>query len=84
MAKSRPRQRRLKTELDPERLRVWLAYMRVSLQLTYEMNHQLLAESELPMLPTGKLDRHGLVRLLATDRLQLDQERKTWISQPSV
>jgi acyl-CoA synthetase (AMP-forming)/AMP-acid ligase II len=44
----------------------------------------LLAESELPMLPTGKLDRHGLVRLLATDRLQLDQERKTWISQPSV
>jgi acyl-CoA synthetase (AMP-forming)/AMP-acid ligase II len=28
----------------------------------------ILAESELPMLPTGKLDRQGLVRLLATDR----------------
>ena len=49
MAKSRPHQRRLKTELDPERLRVWLAYMRVNLQLTYEMNHQLLAESELSL-----------------------------------
>jgi DNA-binding MarR family transcriptional regulator len=49
MAKSRPHKRRLKIELDPERLRVWLAYMRVSLQLTYEMNHQLLAESELSL-----------------------------------
>jgi acyl-CoA synthetase (AMP-forming)/AMP-acid ligase II len=27
----------------------------------------VLAESELPMLPTGKLDRQGLVRLLTTD-----------------
>jgi acyl-CoA synthetase (AMP-forming)/AMP-acid ligase II len=27
----------------------------------------VLAESELPMLPTGKLDRQGLVRFLATD-----------------
>ena len=49
MAKSRPRRRRLKTELDPEQLRVWLAYTRVNLQLTYEMNHQLLAESELSL-----------------------------------
>jgi DNA-binding MarR family transcriptional regulator len=49
MAKSRPHQRRLKTELDPAQLRVWLAYMRVNLQLTYEMNHQLLAESELSL-----------------------------------
>jgi len=32
----------------------------------------ILAESELPMLPTGKLDRQGLVKLLATDRPQLD------------
>jgi acyl-CoA synthetase (AMP-forming)/AMP-acid ligase II len=30
----------------------------------------VLAEDELPMLPTGKLDRQGLVRLLTTDRLQ--------------
>jgi DNA-binding MarR family transcriptional regulator len=49
MPKSRPHQRRLKTELDPEQLRVWLAYMRVNLQLTYEMNHQLLAQSELSL-----------------------------------
>jgi acyl-CoA synthetase (AMP-forming)/AMP-acid ligase II len=28
---------------------------------------RLLTESELPMLPTGKVDRQGLVRLLATD-----------------
>jgi acyl-CoA synthetase (AMP-forming)/AMP-acid ligase II len=27
----------------------------------------ILAETELPMLPTGKLDRQGLVRLLTTD-----------------
>jgi len=32
----------------------------------------VLAETELPMLPTGKLDRHGLIRLLATDRLRRD------------
>jgi acyl-CoA synthetase (AMP-forming)/AMP-acid ligase II len=32
----------------------------------------VLAESELPMLPTGKVDRQGLVRLLTTDRFQLD------------
>jgi acyl-CoA synthetase (AMP-forming)/AMP-acid ligase II len=32
----------------------------------------VLPETELPMLATGKLDRQGLVRLLATDRLQLD------------
>jgi acyl-coenzyme A synthetase/AMP-(fatty) acid ligase len=28
---------------------------------------RLVAESELPMLPTGKVDRQGLVRLLTTD-----------------
>lgn len=32
----------------------------------------ILAEAELPMLPTGKLDRQGLVRLLATYQLRLD------------
>jgi acyl-CoA synthetase (AMP-forming)/AMP-acid ligase II len=32
----------------------------------------VLAEDELPMLPTGKLDRQGLVRLLTTDRVQRD------------
>jgi len=59
MAKSRPQQRRLKAELDSEQLRVWLAYMRVNLQLTYEMNHQLLAESELSLS-----DYHVLSKLL--------------------
>jgi acyl-CoA synthetase (AMP-forming)/AMP-acid ligase II len=33
---------------------------------------EVLAETELPMLPTGKVDRQTLVRLLATDRLQRD------------
>jgi hypothetical protein len=28
---------------------------------------QVIAEHELPMLPTGKLDRQALVRLLSTD-----------------
>jgi acyl-CoA synthetase (AMP-forming)/AMP-acid ligase II len=27
----------------------------------------VIAESELPMLPTGKVDRQGLVRLLTAD-----------------
>jgi DNA-binding MarR family transcriptional regulator len=49
MAKPRPSKRLPATELDPEQLRVWFAYMRVNLQLTYEMNHQLLAESELSL-----------------------------------
>jgi DNA-binding MarR family transcriptional regulator len=49
MTQGRPHERQSATELDPEQLRVWLAYMRVNLQLTYEMNHQLLAESELSL-----------------------------------
>lgn len=32
----------------------------------------VLAENELPMLPTGKLDRQELVRVLAADRLRRD------------
>ena len=28
---------------------------------------RLLAENDLPMLPTGKVDRHGLVRVLTGD-----------------
>jgi acyl-CoA synthetase (AMP-forming)/AMP-acid ligase II len=28
---------------------------------------RLLAENELPMLPTGKVDRQGLVRVLTAD-----------------
>jgi len=32
----------------------------------------VVAEADLPMLPTGKVDRQALVSLLATDRLQLD------------
>ena len=33
---------------------------------------RLVAENDLPMLPTGKVDRQELVRLLATDRVHLD------------
>jgi acyl-CoA synthetase (AMP-forming)/AMP-acid ligase II len=29
---------------------------------------RLLAENDLPMLPTGKVDRQGLVRVLTDDR----------------
>lgn len=56
------------SELDPDQLRVWLAYMRVSLQLTYEMNHQLLAESELSLS-----DYHVLSKLhqAANNRLRI-------------
>src|SRR6266478_1823904 len=35
--------------LDLEQQRAWLAYMRVNLELTYEMNHQLLADSDLSL-----------------------------------
>jgi DNA-binding MarR family transcriptional regulator len=45
-------------ELSDVQLRVWLAYMRVNLQLTYEMNHQLLSESELSLA-----DYHVLTKL---------------------
>jgi DNA-binding MarR family transcriptional regulator len=44
--------------LDLEQQRAWLAYMRVNLQLTYEMNHQLLADSELSLA-----DYHVLSKL---------------------
>jgi DNA-binding MarR family transcriptional regulator len=35
--------------LDGEQQRVWLAYIRVQLRLAYEMNRQLLADSELSL-----------------------------------
>ena len=56
------------TELDPQQLRVWLAYMRVNLQLTYEMNHQLFSESELSLS-----DYHVLSKLhqAADNRLRI-------------
>jgi DNA-binding MarR family transcriptional regulator len=49
MAEPRTNEPLSEAELDPGQLRVWLAYMRVNLQLTYEMNHQLLAASELSL-----------------------------------
>jgi DNA-binding MarR family transcriptional regulator len=68
MAKSRPNEPLSEPELDAEQLRVWLAYMRVSLQLTYEMNHQLLAESDLSLS-----DYHVLSKLhqAADQRLRI-------------
>jgi DNA-binding MarR family transcriptional regulator len=44
--------------LDLEQQRAWLAFMRVNLQLTYEMNHQLLTESDLSLA-----DYHVLSKL---------------------
>ncbi|MFI5956195.1 MarR family winged helix-turn-helix transcriptional regulator [Cryptosporangium sp. NPDC051539] len=35
--------------LDPGQQRTWLAYMRVMLRLNYEMNRQLLADSDLSL-----------------------------------
>ncbi|HEX3514673.1 MAG TPA: MarR family winged helix-turn-helix transcriptional regulator [Trebonia sp.] len=35
--------------LDAEQQRAWLAYIRVQLRLTYEMNRQLLADSDLSL-----------------------------------
>lgn len=49
MTTRRARKSALEIELDLDQQRVWLAYMRVNLQLTYEMNHQLLAGSELSL-----------------------------------
>jgi DNA-binding MarR family transcriptional regulator len=48
-------------DLNEVQLQVWLAYMRVNLQLTYEMNHQLLSESELSLA-----DYHVLSKLHRT------------------
>jgi DNA-binding MarR family transcriptional regulator len=47
--------------LDLEQQRAWLAYIRVNLHLTYEMNHQLLADSELSLA-----DYHVLSKLRQT------------------
>ncbi len=58
MAKPRPSKRLPAPELSPEQLRVWFAYMRVNLQLTYEMNRQLQAESALSLA-----DYHVLSKL---------------------
>ncbi len=44
--------------LDLEQQRAWLAFMRVNLQLTYEMNHQLLSDSDLSLA-----DYHVLSKL---------------------
>ena len=49
MSKRPPDELRAGRDLNPDQLRAWLAYIRVNLQLTYEMNHQLLAESELSL-----------------------------------
>jgi DNA-binding MarR family transcriptional regulator len=40
----------------------WLAYMRVNLHLTYEMNHQLLADSELSLNDYHVLSKLSLAR----------------------
>ena len=49
MTKRRAKEPRRTTDLDPEQHRAWIAFMQVSLQLPYEMNRQLVAESELSL-----------------------------------
>jgi DNA-binding MarR family transcriptional regulator len=56
--------------LSLEEQRVWLAYMRVYLQLTYEMNHQLTRDSQLSLA-----DYHVLsaLRRAAGHRLRVSE-----------
>jgi DNA-binding MarR family transcriptional regulator len=79
MAKPRANDRQPARELDPQQSRAWLAYMRVSLQMTYEMNHQLVTESELSLSdyhvlsklhqePTRKLRIAALAREIGWER----------------
>jgi DNA-binding MarR family transcriptional regulator len=79
MAKPRANDRQPAKELDPRQSRAWLAYMRVSLQMTYEMNHQLVTESELSLSdyhvlsklhqePTRKLRIAALAREIGWER----------------
>jgi DNA-binding MarR family transcriptional regulator len=49
MTKRRAKEPRRVADLDPEQHRAWIAFMQVSLQLPYEMNRQLVAESELSL-----------------------------------
>jgi len=67
------------TDLDPEQHRVWIAFMQVSLQLNYEMNRQLVAESELSLsdyhvlskvhqAPDGRLRMAPLAREIGWER----------------
>jgi DNA-binding MarR family transcriptional regulator len=66
-------------DLDPEQHRAWIAFMQVSLQLNYEMNRQLVAESELSLsdyhvlskvhqAPNGRLRMAPLARAIGWER----------------
>jgi DNA-binding MarR family transcriptional regulator len=66
-------------DLDPEQYRAWIAFMQVSLQLPYEMNRQLVAESELSLsdyhvlskvhqAPDGRLRMAPLAREIGWER----------------
>src|SRR5712671_7752265 len=68
--------------LTPEQQRAWLAYMRVQLRLTYEMNRQLQADSNLSLsdydvlnalryAPGGRMRVTALAALISWERSRL-------------
>src|ERR1700758_2075235 len=68
--------------LTPDQQRAWLAYMRVPLRLTYEMNRQLQAESNLSLSdydvlnalrysPGGRMRITGLAARIGWERSRL-------------
>jgi DNA-binding MarR family transcriptional regulator len=68
--------------LTPDQQRAWLAYMRVQLRLTYEMNRQLQADSSLSLpdydvlnalrhAPGGRMRITGLAALIGWERSRL-------------
>jgi DNA-binding MarR family transcriptional regulator len=68
--------------LTPEQQRAWLAYMRVQLRLTYEMNRELKAHSNLSLpdydvlnalryAPGGRMQITSLAALISWERSRL-------------
>ena len=79
MTKRRSDVPRQMTDLDSEQHRAWIAFMQVSLQLNYEMNRQLVAESGLSLsdyhvlskihqAPDGRLRVAPLAREIGWER----------------
>jgi DNA-binding MarR family transcriptional regulator len=79
MTKRRASEPRRVTDLDPEQHRAWIAFMQVSLQLNYEMNRQIVADSELSLsdyhvlskihqAPSGSLRIAPLAREIGWER----------------
>src|SRR6201995_1732206 len=74
-------------KLSPGQQRAWLAYMRVQLRLTYEMNRQLQAESNLSLpdydvlnalrySPGGRMRITGLAARIGWERSRLSHHAR--------